>query len=236
MANNVDAVEVARFNQLANQWWDAEGDFKTLHKINPVRMDYVIRQTGGLKNKTVLDVGCGGGILAESMAVLGAAVTAIDLAEDSIAAAKAHARAQSLEINYRLAAADDLVAESDNRFDVVTCMELLEHVPHPAELITVCSTLCKTEGHIVFSTINRTLQAFSLAIVGAEYLLKLLPAGTHDYDKFIRPSELAGWSRAAGLEVRDISGMRYNPLNHRASLTKDVSVNYLMFCRKQSHD
>lgn len=232
MIENIDAEEVAKFNHQADQWWNPEGEFKTLHRINPLRLDYVIKQTGSLKNKSVLDVGCGGGILAESLATAGAKVTAIDMAEASLQAARDHAQAQSLNINYQLLTVEKLAAQSTQKFDVITCMELLEHVPDPGGVISACATLCKPGGHIVFSSINRTLKAFALAIVGAEYLLKLLPSSTHHYDKFVRPSELAAWARDAGLEISHITGIRYNPLNHHASLIEDVSVNYFMHCRK----
>ena len=233
MNHNVDATEVAKFNRLAGEWWNPEGNFKTLHRINPVRLRYLQQQTGPLNGKNVLDVGCGGGILAESMAALGASVTAVDLAQDSINAAKAHAASQNIRVDYRLLAVDDLLPDAAEHFDLITCMELLEHVPEPAELIHSCAALCKPGGDLVFSTINRSPRAFALAIIGAEYLLRLVPMGTHEYERFIRPSELAAWSRAAGLDVSDISGMRYNPLNHTASLATDVAVNYLMHCRKQ---
>lgn len=232
MKKNVDSNEIARFNKLAAQWWDTQGDFRTLHHINPVRLDYIVRNAGNLKNKSVLDVGCGGGILAESMAQCGAKVTAIDMAPDSIAAAQIHAREQSLEIDYQRLAVEDLAVKNAQRFDVVTCMELLEHVPKPDSIVSACAALCKPGGHIVFSTISRTLKAFTLAIVAAEYLLRLLPSGTHEYEKFIRPSELAIWSRRAGLEIADVTGIHYNPLTHNAALIPDVSVNYLMHTRR----
>ena len=234
MNNNVDTTEVAKFNALAQEWWNPAGDFKTLHQINPLRLDYIIQQTGPLQNKSILDVGCGGGILAESMAKKAAFVTAIDLANDSIAAAKAHARIQSLEIDYRLASAEDLAEIEVEKYDIVTCMEMLEHVPQPGSIIRACATLCKPGGHLVLSTINRTTKAFLLAIVGAEYLLKLLPAGTHEYEKFIRPSELSTWARGVGLNVMHITGIYYNPLTQQATLKKDAGVNYMMHLHKSN--
>ena len=235
MSKNVDTAEVAKFNQLAQQWWDPDGDFKTLHHINPLRLDYILRQTGGLQDKAVLDIGCGGGILSESMAKLGATVTAIDLAEDSIAVARSHAKTQSVEIDYQVVSAEALAEKTPAKFGVITCMEMLEHVPEPESIIAACAGLCRPDGHIILSTINRTFRAFALAIAGAEYILKLIPAGTHQYNNFIRPSELSAWSRRVKLDVIDITGLQYNPITQHASLRKDVSINYMMHLR-QSND
>lgn len=231
-SQNADTAELDKFNRLADQWWDPEGEFKTLHVINSLRLEYVIERAGPLQDRAVVDVGCGGGILSESMARAGAAVTGLDLAEDALAAARAHAEGENVAVDYRAQSVESLADEAPGRFDLVTCMEMLEHVPDPAAVIAACAGLCRPGGHVLLSTINRTPKAFFLAIVGAEYLAGLLPRGTHEYAKFIRPSELAAWSRAAGLEVADIRGMRYNPLNSTCRLTGDVSVNYLMHCRK----
>ncbi len=232
MNNNIDTVEVAKFNNLAQQWWDQEGDFKTLHQINLPRLQYITQRTGSLRNKSILDIGCGGGILAESMAKQGALVTAIDPASDSVAAAIAHAGTQPIEIDYQVTTAEALAENMAEKYDIVTCMEMLEHVPQPNGIIRACATLCKPGGPILLSTINRTAKAFLLAIVGAEYLLKLLPAGTHQYEKFIRPSEISNWARAYSLDIMDITGLHYNPLTQHASLNKDVTVNYMMHLQK----
>ncbi len=234
MSQNIDSAEVNKFNRLAQQWWNPEGDFKTLHRINPLRLDYILQQTGSLKDKTVLDIGCGGGILSESMAKQGALVTAIDLAEDSIAVAREHAQTQSIKIDYVVSSAEDLAENPVARYDVVTCMEMLEHVPEPEQVISACSRLSKPGAHIILSTLNRTFKAFALAIAGAEYILKLLPAGTHEYNKFIRPSELSAWARDVGLDLIDITGVHYNPITHRASLCSDVSVNYMIHLRRKN--
>lgn len=236
-SQNADAGELAKFNRLAGQWWDPEGEFKPLHAINPLRLQYMETRIGEFAGKRIVDVGCGGGILAESMALRGADVTGIDLAEDALNAAREHAQTQSLEIDYRLVAAEALAAQvtksgADGQFDVVSCMEMLEHVPEPATIVMACARLCKPGGQVFFSTINRHPKAFMLAIVGAEYLLRLLPRGTHSYEKFIKPSELATASGRAGLQVRDISGIRYDPLQGRHSLSRDINVNYLMHCNR----
>ncbi|HEX7025953.1 MAG TPA: bifunctional 2-polyprenyl-6-hydroxyphenol methylase/3-demethylubiquinol 3-O-methyltransferase UbiG [Gammaproteobacteria bacterium] len=236
-SQNADAAELAKFNRLAAQWWDPEGEFKPLHAINPVRLQYIESRVGGLAGKRVVDVGCGGGILAESMAAKGADVTGIDLAEDALTAAREHAQTNSVKIDYQLIAAETLAAQvsksgAGELFDVVSCMEMLEHVPDPTAVITACARLCKPGGQVFFSTINRHPKAFLLAIVGAEYLLKLLPRGTHSYEKFIKPSELATSAGRVGLEVMDISGIRYDALQGRHALSRDVTVNYLMHCNR----
>src|SRR5262245_10352533 len=208
---NVDPVELEKFSQLAHRWWDPGSEFKPLHDINPLRLDH-IDSIAGLRGKRVLDVGCGGGILAEAMAARGARVTGIDLAEKPLKVAQLHLLETGLEVDYRLIAPEALASEAPSAFDTVTCMELLEHVPDPAATVRACAELTKNGGHVFFSTINRNLKSYALAVVGAEYVLKLLPRGTHDYAKFIKPSELAAMCRAAGLQVSGITGMIYNPL------------------------
>jgi 2-polyprenyl-6-hydroxyphenyl methylase/3-demethylubiquinone-9 3-methyltransferase len=227
---NVDAAEVAKFEELAHRWWDPNSEFKPLHEINPLRLDYIDGHCGGLAGKTVLDVGCGGGILSESMALRGASVTGIDMGETPLSVAKLHMLESGAQLDYRQVTAEQLAAEKPGSFDVVTCMEMLEHVPDPASVIQACTTLVKPDGHVFFSTINRNMKAYLFAIIGAEYVLKMLPKGTHDYAKFIRPSELEAWARATDLQLQDLTGMSYNPLNQQYSLGKDISVNYLMHC------
>lgn len=231
---NVDHAEVGKFEQLASRWWDRHSEFKPLHDINPLRLNY-IDGIAGLSGKRVLDVGCGGGILSESMAAKGAEVTGIDMGEAPLEVARLHLLESGLDVTYRRAPAEELAAAEPASYDVVTCMEMLEHVPDPGSVIRACHALVKPGGHVFFSTINRNPKAYVFAIVGAEYLLRLLPKGTHDYARFIRPSELAGWAREAGLEVRDISGMTYNPLTQVYRLDKsDVSVNYLMASQRDA--
>lgn len=231
-SQNADAGELAKFNRLAAQWWDPEGEFKPLHAINPLRLAYIESRIGGFAGKRILDVGCGGGILAESMAARGANVTGIDLAEDALNAAREHAQMHSVTIDYQHIAAETLAETAGGQFDAVSCMEMLEHVPDPATIVTACTRLCKPGGQVFFSTINRHPKAFLLAIVGAEYLLRLLPRGTHSYEKFIKPSELGTAARRAGLVVQDISGIRYDALQGRHSLSHDITVNYLMHCNR----
>lgn len=230
--SNVDQDEIARFERIASHWWDPQGEMAPLHTINPVRTRYIQRAVGGLEDKQVLDVGCGGGILAEALAERGATVTGIDLAEDVLEAARAHLAESGRSVDYRLIAAEDLAAEKPAAFDLVTCMEMLEHVPDPASVVQACATLVKSGGTVVFSTINRNAKAYALAILAAEYVLKLIPRGTHDYAKLIRPSELDRWARAAGLEVLEIRGLQYNPMLKTARLSDNVDVNYLMHCRR----
>ncbi len=230
---NVDRREVAKFEELAHRWWDPESEFKPLHDINPLRLDFIDRRTGGLAGQKVLDVGCGGGILSESMAAKGAVVTGIDMGEAPLAVAKLHQHESGLEIDYRRTTAEELAAEMPGAFDVVTCLEMLEHVPEPASVIRACATLVRPGGHVFFSTINRNPKAWLFAIVGAEYVLRLLPKGTHEYEKFIRPSELEAWARRAGLTVREITGMSYNPFTRRYALGADVDVNYLVHCVRE---
>ena len=229
---NVDAQELHKFSELAHRWWDPESDFKPLHQINPLRLDWIDAQAN-LRGKAVLDVGCGGGILAESMACRAGHVTGIDLAARPLGVAQLHALESGVvNLDYREVATEALAVESPAAFDVVTCMEMLEHVPDPSSVVRACSTLVKPGGWVFFSTLNRNPKAFLFAIVGAEYVLRLLPRGTHEYAKFIKPSELARWTREAGLELQGTRGMAYNPLTKRYWLSDDTSVNYLVACRK----
>lgn len=230
---NVDSGEIAKFNALAERWWDPNSEFRPLHDINPLRLNYIDERVS-LPGKTVIDIGCGGGLLSEGMARRGATVTGIDMGDAPLAVAKLHAEQSDVEVEYRQIAAEDIAAERAGQYDVVTCLEMLEHVPDPSSVIRACATLVKPGGHVFFSTINRNPKAFLFAIVGAEYVLRLLPRGTHEYAKLIRPSELAGWSRDAGLEVRDTTGMTYNPLTQVYKLNRDVSVNYLMHTVKHA--
>jgi 2-polyprenyl-6-hydroxyphenyl methylase / 3-demethylubiquinone-9 3-methyltransferase len=225
--NNVDAQELEKFATLAHRWWDAGSEFKPLHDINPLRLDY-IDGIAGLQDKAVLDIGCGGGILSESMALRGAQVTGIDLGEKALKVAQLHRLESRVSVDYRLISAEALAAERPASFDVVTCMEMLEHVPEPAAIVDACSSLVKPGGHVFLSTLNRNLKSYLFAVIGAEYVLNMLPRGTHQYEKFIKPSELAVWCRRAGLEVSDITGMSYNPLSKRYWLGPDVSVNYIV--------
>jgi 2-polyprenyl-6-hydroxyphenyl methylase/3-demethylubiquinone-9 3-methyltransferase len=229
MSINVDPAEIAKFSELAHRWWDPSSDFKPLHDINPLRLDYINR-VAGLAGKTVLDVGCGGGILAESMAQCGAKVTGIDLSDKALKVAQLHVLESGIEVNYRQISAEDFACEGPPGFDVVTCMELLEHVPDPASTVRACARLAKAGGHVFFSTINRNLKSYLLAVIGAEYVLRMLPRGTHRYEKFIKPSELAAACRQASLDVREIVGMTYNPLTGQYALGTDTDVNYLMHC------
>lgn len=228
---NVDPQELEKFAALAHRWWDAESEFKPLHDINPLRLDYIDRHAG-LMGKRVLDVGCGGGILSESMAQRGAHVTGIDLGEKALKVAQLHRLESGVDVDYRLISVEHMAEENPAAFDVVTCMELLEHVPDPAAVVAACSKLVKPSGHVFFSTINRNAKAYLFAVIGAEYVLNLLPRGTHEYEKFLKPSELSAFCRNSGLEVNDLAGMSYNPLTKRYWLDKDVSVNYLVFTQK----
>ncbi len=228
---NIDPQEIAKFEELASRWWDPDSEFKPLHDINPLRLDF-IDQRASLADKTVVDVGCGGGILSESMAQRGANVTGIDMGEAPLSVARLHQLESGVKVEYRQITAEELAEEQPQTYDVVTCLEMLEHVPNPASVIHACAELVKPGGHVFFSTINRNPKAYMFAIVGAEYLLKMLPKGTHDYSKFIKPSELEGWIREADLSLRELTGMSYNPLSRTYSLGHDVSVNYLMYCQK----
>jgi 2-polyprenyl-6-hydroxyphenyl methylase / 3-demethylubiquinone-9 3-methyltransferase len=228
---NVEAAEVNKFADLAHQWWDAQGVFKPLHQLNPLRLDY-IDSRASVNGKQVLDVGCGGGILSESMARRGARVLGIDMAERSLEVAQLHALEAEIQIEYRCIAVEALAEEKPASFDIVTCMEMLEHVPDPASVVRACAALVKPGGHLFFSTLNRNAKAYLMAVIGAEYVLNLLPKGTHDYAKFIRPSELAAWLRESGLELQHQTGVTYNPLNKQYSLTTDTSVNYMLHAIK----
>jgi 2-polyprenyl-6-hydroxyphenyl methylase/3-demethylubiquinone-9 3-methyltransferase len=228
---NVDPAEVAKFDALASRWWDPEGEFRALHEINPLRLDW-IRQHAQLAGTKIVDIGCGGGILAESMAKAGATVTGIDMAEGPLAVARLHQHESGAKVDYRQATAEELASEAAASFDIVTCLEMLEHVPDPSEVIRSCAELVKPGGHVFFSTINRNPKSFAFAIVGAEYVLKLLPAGTHEYEKFIRPSELESWARPAGLSLKDSIGMHYNPITKEYSLGENLDVNYLMYFQR----
>lgn len=230
--NNVDHAELAKFSALASKWWDPNSEFRPLHEINPLRLNWIDERVG-LKGKRVLDVGCGGGILAESMARRGADVLGIDLADKSLKVAELHKLETGVNnINYRFVSAEQLAAEERGTFDVVTCLEMLEHVPDPAQTIQACADLCKPGGWLFFSTINRNPKSFVFAIVGAEYVLNLLPKGTHEYKKFIKPSELAQYARQSKLDFSEIIGLVYNPLTKVYRLARDTDVNYMVACRK----
>lgn len=225
---NVDAAEIDKFQSIASRWWDPESEFRPLHEINPLRVDYIERQCGGLADRKILDIGCGGGILAEALAQRGARVTGIDMAEMSLEVARLHLGESGLDIDYQLIAAEQFADGNPGKFDIVTCLEMLEHVPDPASIVSAAARALKPDGRVVLSTLNRNPKSFALAILGAEYLLGLLPRGTHEYRRFIKPSELATALRACGLRPIDITGMTYNPLTRRYSLGRDIDVNYLM--------
>jgi 2-polyprenyl-6-hydroxyphenyl methylase/3-demethylubiquinone-9 3-methyltransferase len=232
MTLNVDPVELAKFSELAHRWWDAESEFRPLHEINPLRLEW-IDGIAPIAGRTVLDVGCGGGILADAMARKGATVLGIDLADKALKVAQLHAlEAGTPNVKYRAVSAEALAAEQPESFDIVTCMEMLEHVPQPASIVKACTDLVRPGGWVFFSTIHRNLKSFLFAIVGAEYVLGLLPRGTHEYQKLIRPSELAAYCRAAGLALRSTRGMAYNPLTRRYWLSADTSVNYMIATQK----
>jgi 2-polyprenyl-6-hydroxyphenyl methylase/3-demethylubiquinone-9 3-methyltransferase len=224
---NVDAAELNKFAELAHKWWDKTSEFKPLHDINPLRLNY-IDDAVSLAGKTVLDVGCGGGILSESMAQKGAKVTGIDLGEKALKVAALHGLESGVAVDYQLISVEELAEKQPESFDVVTCLEMLEHVPNPASVVAACAKLVKPGGQVFFSTINRNPKAYLLAVIGAEYILNILPRGTHDYEKFIKPSELASWARSAGLSLNHQIGMSYNPITKHYWLGDDVSVNYMM--------
>ena len=229
---NVDPQELAKFSELAHRWWDPDSEFRPLHQINPLRLEW-IDSLAHLKGQRALDVGCGGGILAEAMARRASHVTGVDLATRPLGVARLHALEAGVEnIEYREIAAEALAAEAPGRFDVVTCMEMLEHVPDPSSVVRACATLVRPGGWVFFSTLNRNPKSFLFAIIGAEYVLRLLPKGTHEYARFIRPSELARWTRESGLTLEGSKGMEYNPLTRRYRLSGDTSVNYLFACRR----
>lgn len=230
---NADTAELNKFSELAHKWWDKTSEFKPLHDINPLRLDY-INAAVNLNGKRVLDVGCGGGILSESMAHKGAIVTGIDLGEKALKVAQLHSLESGVEVDYRLISAEALATEVQHAYDIVTCLEMLEHVPDPASIVAACAKLVKPGGHVFFSTINRNPKAYLLAVLGAEYILQMLPKGTHDYAKFIKPSELTRFARQTDLSVIDQVGMSYNPITRRYWLNNDVSVNYLIHTQKPS--
>lgn len=224
---NVDKAEIDKFDALAARWWDPDGDFRPLHQINPLRLDY-IRQRVALDGVRALDIGCGGGILTEAMAAKGAIVTGIDMAEKPLGVARLHQMESGADVEYLQTTAEELAAERSGQYDLVTCLEMLEHVPSPSAIVEACARLVRPGGDVFFSTINRSPKSFLFAIVGAEYLLNLLPKGTHEYEKFIRPSELDDWARAAGLEVQGSTGLHYNPVTRHYWLAPNLDVNYLM--------
>ena len=224
---NADPAELDKFGELAHRWWDPNSEFKPLHDINPLRLDWIDNAVG-LSGKRVVDVGCGGGLLSEGMAVRGADVTGIDLSEKALGVARLHLLESGQRVDYRKVAAEQLATEMPASFDIVTCLEMLEHVPDPASIIAACARLVKPGGRVFFSTINRNPKAYLFAVIGAEYLLQMLPKGTHDFARFIKPSELARWCKQADLEPDDLAGMTYNPLNGRYALGNDTSVNYLL--------
>ncbi len=231
--SNVDTAEIAKFSELAHRWWDPQSEFRPLHEINPLRLKW-IDSRAPLAGKKVLDVGCGGGILAEAMAGAGATVSGIDLSDKALKVARLHLHESGHSVDYQLISAEDYAAQHAGEFDVVTCMEMLEHVPDPASVVAACARLVKPGGSVFFSTLNRNAKSYLFAIIGAEYLLKLLPRGTHDYTKFITPAELARMAREAGLDVGEITGMTYNPLSKAYKLEADTSVNYLMAARRDN--
>src|SRR4029077_7281723 len=230
---NADPQELEKFSALAHRWWDPESEFKPLHQINPLRLDWIDR-IAKLAGKTALDVGCGGGILTEAMARRGARVKGIDLSEKALKVAQLHLHESKLAVDYEAISAEDLAARSPGSYDVVTCLELLEHVPDPASTVRACSRLARADGRVFFSTINRNLKSYVLAVIGAEYVLKLLPKGTHDYAKFVKPSELTRWCRDAGLRPLEMTGMTYNPLTKQYKLGPDCDVNYMLCCAKDA--
>ena len=233
MEQNADPAELAKFGELAHRWWDPQGEFRPLHELNPLRLGW-IDGLAALAGKRVLDVGCGGGILSEAMAQRGATVTGIDLSEKPLKVARLHLLESGLAVDYQFASAEDFSVQNREKFDVVTCMELLEHVPDPASTVAACATLVKPGGRLFFSTINRNPKAYLFAVIGAEYLLKMLPRGTHDYARFIKPSELSRWCRDAGLEPLELKGMTYNLLTSQYRLGEDCEVNYALCCAKNA--
>jgi 2-polyprenyl-6-hydroxyphenyl methylase / 3-demethylubiquinone-9 3-methyltransferase len=231
--SNVDPAELEKFSKLAHRWWDPEGEFRPLHDINPLRLEWIARHAD-LEEAAVLDIGCGGGILAEAMARRGARVTGIDLSEKALRVAELHLHESGLSVRYERAAVEEYAGLHAGEFDLVTCMELLEHVPEPASMVAACARLVRPGGQVFFSTINRNPKSYLFAVIGAEYVLGLLPKGTHDYMRFIKPSELSRWSRAAGLRPDELIGMSYNPITRRYRLGRDCDVNYLLRCARDA--
>lgn len=229
---NVDQAEIAKFSELASRWWDPNSEFRPLHQINPLRLSY-IEQHGKVNGLQVLDVGCGGGILAEAMALNGAQVTGIDLGEKALSVARLHALDSEVSVDYQLISAEQMAEQYAGKFDVVTCLEMLEHVPDPASIVSACAKLVKPGGRVYFSTLNRNPKSYAMAVVGAEYILNLLPKGTHQYDKFIKPSELNAWLELSDLSLNDMIGLHYNPLFKSYKLAPGVDVNYMMYSVKQ---
>ena len=230
--HNADPAELAKFSALASQWWDENGKFRPLHDINPLRLALVDEHAGGVKSKKAIDIGCGGGLVSEGLARMGAQVTGIDMAAKALAVAKLHALESNVVVNYREITAEAMADEAAGQFDIVTCLEMLEHVPDPASVVAACAKLAKPGAHLFFSTISRTPKAYALTVLGAEYVLGLLPRGTHEYAKFLKPSELIAFARAAGLELVKMHGMSYNPLTHVARWCEDTNVNYIVVLRK----
>ena len=228
---NADPLEIQKFSELAHRWWDPTSEFRPLHDINPLRLEWINARVP-LAGKNVIDIGCGGGILSESMARKGARVTGIDLSKKALKVADLHSLETGVEVRYKLIAAEDMAAEEPGQYDVVTCMEMLEHVPDPAAIVRAAATLVKPGGHVFFSTINRNPKAYLFAVIGAEYVLRMLPRGTHDYAKFLTPSELSGFARQAGLQTDGFKGLTYNPLTKIYSLNQDTDVNYMVACSK----
>lgn len=229
---NVNAEEIAKFEKVASQWWDLTGDFKPLHQINPLRRQFILQHVGEIFEKNVIDVGCGGGILAESLAKLGANVTGIDMGEEPLNVAKLHALESGVNINYEKVTAEEKAANHSEHFDIVTCMEMLEHVPDPSSIVRACAQMVKPGGYVFFSTLNKTTKAYLFAILAAEKLLKIVPDGTHDHDKFIRPSSLISWAEDCGLKCIDATGIHYNPLTENHKLGPGLDVNYLLCCQR----
>jgi len=229
---NVSQEEIAKFEKIASQWWELDGEFKPLHQINPVRRQFIIQHTDELFGKEIIDVGCGGGILAESLAQMGANVTGIDMGEEPLNVAKLHALETGVKVNYQKITAEEKAKEMPEQFDIVTCMEMLEHVPDPASIIEACSTMVKPGGYVFFSTLNKTMKSYLLAIVAAEKVLKLVPNGTHNHEQFIRPSTLIGWAESNDLKCIDSAGIHYNPLTENHKLVDSLDVNYILCCQK----
>lgn len=228
---NVDQQEIAKFEAVAERWWDLEGEFKPLHQLNPLRLEWITRYSGGLTGKSILDVGCGGGILAEAMALQGGVVTGVDMGREPLQVARLHALEQGVEVKYQLSTAEALAESMPEHFEIVTCMEMLEHVPDPAAIVKACAQLVKPEGMVFFSTINRNPKSYLHLIVGAEYVLNFVPKGTHNWKKFITPAELARMCRQAGLDVVDTKGMKYNLLTKEYSISDTTDTNYMIACR-----